>query len=154
MPPKKQQRESVDSKPVEAFQTIEEPEEDNTPQEGNSRFEYKNGSVYEGNWKIVDKRKLKNGHGKMALPPTEIGEGETYDGDWENNMMHGEGRYQFNSGAVYVGHWKDNKMCGVGKINYTNGTWYQGQFANNEYHGEGVYQDHEDRLWEGIFIHG
>jgi len=53
-----------------------------------------------------------------------------------------------------VGHWKDNKMCGVGKINYTNGTWYQGQFANNEYHGEGIYQDQEDRQWEGIFIKG
>jgi len=45
-------------------------------------------------------------------------------------------------------------MCGVGKINYTNGTWYQGQFANNEYHGEGIYQDQEDRQWEGIFIKG
>jgi hypothetical protein len=45
-------------------------------------------------------------------------------------------------------------MCGIGAMKYTNGTWYEGQFANNEYHGEGVYNDADDHLWDGIFVHG
>jgi hypothetical protein len=42
----------------------------------------------------------------MTLAVKEGLRGEEYDGEWENNMMHGEGRYSFGSGAVYVGHWK------------------------------------------------
>ena len=30
---------------------------------------------------------------------------EVYEGEWEEDLMHGQGVYQFTSGAVYTGQW-------------------------------------------------
>ena len=36
--------------------------------------------------------------------------GETYEGEWLNDMMHGRGTFEYASGAKYVGQFKDGKM--------------------------------------------
>jgi len=67
-------------------------------QNGHGRFEYKNKMVYTGEWKLINGKKLRHGHGKMTVPGISIGQGKTmgdeeYDGEWESNKMMGRGRY-------------------------------------------------------------
>jgi hypothetical protein len=67
-------------------------------QNGHGRFEFKNKIVYVGEWKMINGKKLRHGHGKMSVPGISVGQGKTlgdeeYDGEWENNKMSGHGRY-------------------------------------------------------------
>jgi hypothetical protein len=50
-------------------------------------------------------RKFKHGKGKIMFPGAHgMDSGhEEYEGDWEYDKMHGNGRYLFTSGAVYTG---------------------------------------------------
>ncbi|GBG69990.1 hypothetical protein CBR_g4818 [Chara braunii] len=40
----------------------------------------------------------------------------SYEGEWKNDMMHGQGVFKFASGAVYAGQWNDNQYHGKGKF--------------------------------------
>ena len=73
---------------------------------------------------------------------------------WEDNRMHGQGRYTFTSGAEYRGQWVDGKIYGFGKMVYADGTSYEGAWVNNVMHGEGCYVDADGVSWEGIFVNG
>jgi len=53
------------AKPVEVEHVEVVPE---VPQFGNGRFEYKDNTVYVGNWKILKGVKVKHGHGKITFP--------------------------------------------------------------------------------------
>jgi hypothetical protein len=68
------------------------------PKNGSGTFEYKNKAVYVGEWKIINGKKLRHGHGKMTVPGISLDNGlvagtEEYDGEWETNKMSGHGRY-------------------------------------------------------------
>ena len=56
--------------PKAAEEAPKEPEPEPQPFQlvGYGRFEYLNGVVYEGNWKIVKGIKVKQGYGKLILP--------------------------------------------------------------------------------------
>ena len=58
-----------------------------------------------GNWKLLNGVKVKHGHGKITYPGTTASEygSEEYEGDWEDDLMHGYGTYKYTSGAVYTG---------------------------------------------------
>jgi hypothetical protein len=130
MPPK------VQAPPV--VETIPEEKVPEVPQFGFGKFEYKDQTCYVGNWRFHEGVKMKHGHGKITFPGVNGGKGcEEYDGDWEDDKMHGSGRFQFTSGAVYQGAFKNNKMHGLGKIVNADGTSYEGEWCDNLMHGEG-----------------
>lgn len=131
-----------------------EPTEPEVPQEGNGTFQYTNGTTYVGNWKLFNGNKLKHGHGKVCYPGMNGKGGETYDGDWQEDKMHGRGRYCFTSGAIYQGEWVNGKMEGQGSMQYFDGTSYNGEWKNGLFHGEGVYVDKDKKEWSGIFQNG
>lgn len=102
------------SKPVgnakDALLAPIEPVEPDVPQYGHGRFEYRDQTIYVGNWKLFNGNKLKHGHGKVTFPGHNGRGGEEYEGDWVEDKMHGQGRYSFTSGAVYTGSWVKGKM--------------------------------------------
>jgi len=51
--------------------------------------------MYVGNWKMVGGHKVKHGKGKITFPGVSGNAFglEEYDGDWEDDKMHGFGRY-------------------------------------------------------------
>ena len=109
-----------------------------------------------GNWKLLNGQKVKHGHGKITFTGTtsnEIGI-EEYDGDWEDDLMHGYGTYKYTSGAVYTGQWVKGKMHGQGTKRYADGSSYDGQWEENLMSGEGIYVDSDYIKWEGIFTKG
>jgi len=133
----------------------QEPTEPEVPQSGHGTFEYKDTTLYVGQWKLVNGNKLKHGHGKIVYPGGRNNRGEEqYEGDWHEDKMQGHGRYQFTSGAVYIGDWAKGKMEGKGTMENTDGTGYKGDWLNGLMHGEGCYTDLDKVKWEGIFING
>jgi len=114
------------AKPEESkVRTEEKPPEktpDSKPQqnmqietEGFGRFEYSNGTIYEGNWKIVGNNiKVKHGEGNLTHAGTTAHEkgNEEYRGTWVEDKMEGYGVYKYTSGAIYSGEWKDGKHHG------------------------------------------
>ena len=66
-----------------------EPVEPEVPQSGTGKFQYKNGTFYEGGWKLVNGNKLKHGEGKVTYPGNNSKGVETYNGEWEDDLMHG-----------------------------------------------------------------
>ena len=114
--------------------------------------------MYIGEWKLLRGRKVKHGQGKITFPgvtsgQTQYGQ-EEYEGVWEEDKMHGQGRYTFTSGAEYNGQWVEGRMMGVGKMVYADGTSYEGTWVNNLMHGEGIYVDADGVQWTGIFVNG
>ena len=83
--------------------------------EGFGRFEYGNGTIYEGQWKIVGNNiKVKHGEGTLIHAGTTAHEkgNEEYRGTWVEDKMEGYGIYKYTSGAIYSGEWKDGKQHG------------------------------------------
>lgn len=144
--------------PVAQVVTEAEPVKE-VPQSGYGRFEYINGTLYVGNWKMHNGAKVKHGHGKITFPSVAASAGndlgsEEYEGDWEDDLMHGFGSYRYTSGAIYNGQWNHGKQEGKGTIKYADGSGYEGAWNANKMHGEGVYIDTEGIKWNGIFVNG
>ena len=114
--------------------------------------------MYIGEWKLTNGRKVKHGQGKITFPGVTSGQTsygqEEYEGMWEEDKMHGQGRYTFTSGAEYNGQWVEGRMHGFGKMVYADGTSYEGSWAGNLMHGDGLYVDAEGVQWTGIFVNG
>ena len=88
------------------------------PKEGFGKFEYKNLTLYIGNWKLNDEGvKVKDGKGKIMFPGAkdamgrQLG-GEEYDGEWLDDKMSGNGLYKYTGGSTYNGQWKNGMMNG------------------------------------------
>ena len=79
-------------------------------------FAFVDGSRYEGEYLV----------GVGEGPPVRHGEGkytngaEEYTGQWKNDKMCGKGKYVFASGAVYEGSFDDNKFHGQGRYTWPN----------------------------------
>lgn len=58
-------------------------------------------------------------------------------------MRNGKGKFYYEEGSYYDGEWENNKMHGHGKLYYANGRLaYDGQWVNDEFNGFGkVYND-------------
>lgn len=39
-----------------------------------------------------------------------------YNGEYQNDMKNGTGKYIFQNGSIYEGLWKNNKRVGKGKL--------------------------------------
>ena len=53
--------------------------------------------------------------------------GNTYEGDWRDGLMHGNGIFRWkNTGAEYDGGYEKGKKHGMGNFKYPDGKQYQG----------------------------
>eukprot|EP00601_Ochromonadales_sp_CCMP2298_P015521 CAMPEP_0173234000 /NCGR_PEP_ID=MMETSP1142-20121109/9955_1 /TAXON_ID=483371 /ORGANISM="non described non described, Strain CCMP2298" /LENGTH=235 /DNA_ID=CAMNT_0014163937 /DNA_START=127 /DNA_END=834 /DNA_ORIENTATION=+ len=87
---------------------------------------------------------------------------KSYDGQWKDNKIHGQGIMEYRNGDVYEGRITDgNSRNGQGLYTWINGTSYKGQWQVGKQQGRGVYTyrngDSEEGLWEvekrqGLFI--
>jgi hypothetical protein len=145
----------------DAKNAVEEPQKEAEPEPqpfelvGYGRFEYLNGVVYEGNWKLVKGVKVKQGYGRLLLPfDPQSASQEYYEGNWADDAIDGHGSYYYPDGAVYSGEWVGGKHQGRGKFLFANGTHFDGLWKDHQMHGSGCYVDHLGRKWEGEFRDG
>jgi hypothetical protein len=120
------------------------------------RFEYQNGTIYEGQWIEVNSVKTKHGEGYLLHASSNISDitREEYKGSWKEDKMHGFGIYKYISGAVYTGEWVSNKQEGKGTYEFPDGTVYTGEWKNHKMDGEGVFTDKSGRRWPGEYVEG
>lgn len=122
----------------------------------NSTIEYPDGTVYHGNWILLDGKKVKHGYGRLsharivAKQPIK----DEYVGNWNMDLMEGYGEYKYASGAVYKGDWKNNRQHGNGFYFFADGSFYEGEWNDHKMHGKGLYVDMKGRKWEGEFVNG
>ena len=62
----------------------------------------------------------------------------TYEGDFQDDMRHGQGTYTNEDGEKYVGQWKDDKRFGQGTMTYADGDKYVGQWKDDSFDGQGT----------------
>ena len=80
-----------------------------------------------------------------------------YEGNFDKNCFEGNGIFYFANGRKYNGNWKKNNMDGIGEFIWEDGTKYKGQYKNNIKEGNGVYSfgaNLYDGLWVDNLPHG
>eukprot|EP00944_MAST-04C_sp_MAST-4C-sp1_P000107 g107.t1 len=112
------------------------------------KFQFADGSWYEGEYVVDGATSKRQGNGFL-----QDGE-ESYEGNWENDTMNGEGVYSFSSGASYSGSFKDGEFEGKGEYKWVDGAVYSGDWHQNKMHGTGTFIDPENVRWEGKFHNG
>ncbi len=64
-----------------------------------------------------------------------------YEGLIENNLMDGEGRYNWPNGDKYIGGYSKGLRSGYGEMEYrSKGESYRGQWLEGLYNGQGQYR--------------
>lgn len=83
---------------------------------------------------------------------TILADGGVYQGQWHNDLMHGDGKLVWPDGSVYRGEFNQGRMTGKGRLEETDGAVYIGDFNEGAMHGYGEYQD-DELDYVGAFRH-
>jgi hypothetical protein len=130
---------------------VSSPERQNsrTAIEGNGRFVYPDGAIYEGSYSTnTNGTKVKNGQGNYSDGHS------SYQGGWINDQMSGRGFYIGASGATYDGDFVNSKFHGQGIYRWPDGAEYRGQWSFNKMHGTGSYTAGDGLQFVGDFYNG
>jgi MORN repeat len=85
-----------------------------------SRYEYANGSSYEGGWK-KDKK-----HGRGVYEAA----GERFEGEYVLGEKQGTGIFLFAGGQRYEGGWNRSEKSGFGRLEFPDGAVFEGNWMN------------------------
>lgn len=135
--------------------------------DGNGKMYYKNGNIYDGEWKD-GKRHCKAIFRNKDIEyfkcefindvPTNHVINESYngvyEGEWKNYKINGKGKFTSKTGDVYEGEFKDGTITGKGVFKYSNGSIYEGTLVDGVYEGYGVYKSHVGYKYEGYWKDG
>lgn len=110
------------------------------------RIEYSDGTVYEGSIKGL----CRDGHAKVTYS-----NGDTYEGDFYLDNIHGSGKYfYYSTQDTYEGSIVASKKQGIGKYTYFDGTVYEGEYSDDKPNGKGKLTFHDGSVYEGDFVMG
>mmetsp|Transcript_12409 Transcript_12409/g.34426 ORF Transcript_12409/g.34426 Transcript_12409/m.34426 type:complete len:868 (-) Transcript_12409:51-2654(-) len=92
---------------------------------------------------------LRHGDGIYVLPDSSV-----YDGAWANGTMTGLGVFRWPDGSVYDGDWKDNRRHGQGILRASDGFIYDGTWFKNCMEGRGSATYPSGQQYHGMFSNG
>ena len=92
---------------------------------------------------------MRNGQGKYTLAS-----GEFYSGNYKDDAPHGYGISKSPAGDLYEGNWKYGKRNGKGRQIFSSGNSYQGEYKSDRFHGFGIYKDTNGITHEGLYFNG
>jgi hypothetical protein len=79
---------------------------------------------------------------------------KTYDGQWKDNAVNGQGKLSWHTGASYTGHFKNGKYHGEGSFHDANGGRYLGSWKQGEKWGFGCQTWPSGKSYQGTFVRG
>ncbi|KAJ1432769.1 hypothetical protein B484DRAFT_447617 [Ochromonadaceae sp. CCMP2298] len=79
--------------------------------------------------------------------------GDSYDGQWRDDMRHGHGIYK-SEGGIYTGQWRADNHHGLGEMRWEDGDSYNGQWRDNHQHGHGLFTWEDGESYDGQWKHG
>ena len=112
-----------------------------------------------GAW-LINTPQLRSGsspltHSLTLLSPLhKRSKGSEYVGEWQGNVMHGNGTRRFKNGDVYIGTYASGKRAGEGRFYFANGDMYYGNWEADQIHGFGRYYYNSGISFEGTFNYG
>merc|ERR1712232_1248812 len=80
-----------------------------------------------------------------------------YDGQWQEDVQHGQGRQQWSDGRIYVGRFALGKFSGPGTMKWQTqkGTLvYEGEYLDDLKHGTGKFIWEDGRSYDGEWQRG
>jgi hypothetical protein len=92
---------------------------------------------------------VRHGDGKYVLP-----NGAVYEGEWREDLMSGRGTFRWPDGSVYIGSWKDGKRNGSGILQASDGFTYDGNWVQNAMEGRGIATYPGGQRYEGMWTQG
>jgi len=95
-----------------------------------------------------------NANGKQGRFITHFASGDVYEGNVENDLRNGHGKYTSSNGNVYEGNWKNNYRNGHGTKTWSNGDVYEGNWKNDYQSGYGKYTWSDGDVYEGNWENG
>jgi hypothetical protein len=110
---------------------------------GNGLAIYKEGPIvsYEG---CYDHGAKFHGHGRLLYR-----NGDSYEGEFQENLKHGTGMFRWNDGRQYTGEYRNNQRHGRGVYVFPNGDRYEGEFEHNQRHGKGKFVFANGAFYDG-----
>lgn len=94
--------------------------------------------------------KFSDPHPREFKAPTKLKNGDIYEGEWSENVPHGNGTlYKVDGSLLSCGFIMGNAI-GEGRLIESNGTFYIGEFLNEEKHGKGV-ENEDGIIYDGEF---
>ena len=92
---------------------------------------------------------LKHGNGKIIY-----NKGDTYEGQFTKGEITGKGFYTWKNQHTYFGDFVGGKMHGKGLYKWTDGNQYEGEYINNIKEGQGEFKWKDGRIYKGTFEKG
>nr|WP_262895559.1 hypothetical protein [Galbibacter mesophilus] len=78
--------------------------------------------------------------------------GSRYEGEWKDNMRHGEGSFYWIDGERYEGEYKNDERSGMGVYYWPNGDKYVGEWKEDVRDGQGTFYNAEGEVYaKGIW---
>lgn len=108
------------------------------------RIKFNNGSVYEGDFKLL----TFEGEGKFTDKY-----GNEYIGIFENGKQTGGGFVNYADGTKFAGQFSEGLFEGYGEITYADGSTYKGYFSKGERSGYGEFSYADGSVYKGYFEH-
>jgi len=96
-----------------------------------------------------------HGEGKLTYKDSDREGRLSYDGSWQNGIQHGAGTMIWKSGSKYEGDWDNYVWNGQGKYyDASTGQRYEGRFKNDEFNGKGTWISADGDRYVGDFVNG
>jgi len=151
--------------PAKAKQAEGPPADLGIPPEGNRKFIFRNGSVYEGDYAFLGGRLVRHGHGVFRenlclkdpddcpgfdpVEPVGCEAAQVFDGQWEEDRLV-QGRITFADGSSYTGRLDEaGGYVSGGVYTFADGSSWCGGYQGCAMHGEGVFTDKAKVQWRG-----
>ena len=75
--------------------------------------------------------------------------GDSYDGEWADDEMNGEGVMRYKNGNIYTGVLRRSVKHGTGKMTWASGDVYEGEWQEGLLHGRGVFKYADKGEYDG-----
>ncbi|XP_051874541.1 ankyrin repeat and MYND domain-containing protein 1 [Pristis pectinata] len=94
--------------------------------------------------------------GLEVRPPAELGlqewpDGWRYQGEFQANLKHGEGRFEWSNGEYYVGQFYKDHRHGSGCYFWPDGTKFMGKFYLDRKEGYGTLEMEDGTIFQGLY---
>ncbi len=98
---------------------------------GDVVYRWRNGNMYKGEFRISGPEDNLHSFVLCGKGTFIFATGDSYEGDFQNDLFNGTGTYRFTDGSIYTGQFEDGKMHGVGSMTYPDGSTHTGTFKND-----------------------
>lgn len=83
-----------------------------------------------------------------------VSNGATYEGDFVEDLKHGQGVLTWDDGRQYRGQWIEGVFHGSAVMTWPDGRKYAGQYVDDRKHGEGTFSWQDGRRYQGQWVAG